>query len=799
MSTIYLGPFRLDADAKILFRGAEPLPVGRRAVALLCALVERPGMPVSKEALIDVAWSGLAVQESNLAVQIAALRKALGGEPGGERWIETLPRRGYRFVGPTTADREAPAVPAHVLDNLPHALSSFVGRAREIADIEQLLNCTRLLTLCGVGGVGKTRLALKAAAGMRPQFPDGVWLVDLAGMLDSVLLPQAVAAALGVPEQRGHSLTATLASHLQSKELLLVLDNCEHLKEACRNLADLFLRSCALVRIMATSREVLGITGEVLFPVSPLSVPETQHPTKAGTLLAYEAPLLFVERAACVKPGFQATVDTAPEIAQLCARLDGLPLAIELAAARLNALSLSEICARLDKRLELLAGRDGAAPPRHQTLRATIDWSHDLLSDSERVLFRRLSVFVGGWTLEAAEALCAGDELSPSDILHFMATLIEKSIIGAQTQQRETRYSMLAMLREYASERLVEAGEAEQLRARHLRHFAGLAERLQPLLRGHDSGIWRDCIERDNDNLRAALQWSLEHGDRADGLRLAGALEGYWRMRGQLTDWRHWLDSVLAAGPVERSRPRARALFGAGRLAWGQGDLSRATELTEGALEIFRDLGDQWGVARSLMEIGLHSVARGEIERAAVLANESHSLSREIGDDYALGYALILQAVVAEQSGDRPKAEQLFKECLVVRRRIGHKFGIVNALRSLGNMALRQHRFVEAKEYYRESMSIAWEAQEIYVLPSSLEGLAAVAAATGSPEHAARLFGAARRMRELLAVPPPAWERSIVDDSCLSLAGLLGTTDLASFLEQGWAMTFEQAIDEADQ
>ena len=815
MATFHaFGPFRLDVEAQILFRGPEPLPLGSRAVALLCALVERAGLPVSKDILIEVAWSGLAVQESNLPVQIAAVRKALSKEAGGEHWIETLPRRGYRYVGPTPSnglhatdptarvDRksgrdEASGDLAQSLGNLPHDLSSFVGRVQEIATIEKHFSSARLLTLCGVGGVGKTRLALKAVARMRPRFRHGVWLVELAGLLDPVLLPQVVASALGVLEQRGRTPIATLIDHLQSKELLLVLDNCEHLKEACRNLVASLLRSSPSIRVMATSREVLGITGEVTFHVSPLSVPEAQHPTVPSTLLAYEAPLLFTERAVCVTPGFEATNDNASEIALLCARLEGLPLAIELAAAHLNVLSLSEICNRLDKRLELSAGRDGLAPPRHQTLRATIDWSHDLLSEGERIVFRRLSVFASGWTLEAAEAVCRGDDIKSSDILSLATTLIDKSIVTAQTQQRETRYSMLATLREYAGERLVEAGEAEQIRDRHLHYFADLAELAQPHLRGHDSGIWRARLERDNDNLRAALQWSLEDGDTNAGLRLSGALEDYWRMRGQLTDWRHWLDSILAAAPADRSRPRARALFGAGRLAWGQGDLHRATELTQNALEIFRCIGDQWGIARSLMEIGLHSIARGEIEQAGALANESLALSRKIDDDYALGYALVLQALVAQQSGDTVRAEELFSECLTVRRRIGHKFGVVNVLRSLGHMALRQRRLAEAKQYYRESASIAWEAKEIYLLPSSIEGLAAVAAETGSAEHAARLFGAAAHLRTLLAVPPLAWEKSILDESARALSGVLSPAVLMSLQEQGRAMTIEQAIDEA--
>jgi predicted ATPase/DNA-binding SARP family transcriptional activator len=680
-------------------------------------------------------------------------------------------------------------------DNLPHALSSFVGRTKEISEIIRFVGGNRLVTLCGVGGVGKTRLAIRAAAELRDRFAHGAWLADLTGLSDPSLLPQALARILGVLEQRDRPLMATLCEHLSSRELLVVLDNCEHLTEACQQLVEILLRSAASVRVLATSRETLGVAGEVTFHVPPLSVPQSEM--SAETLVAYEAPSLFIERAACVQPGFRITDTNAPEVARLCTWLDGLPLAIELAAARLNVLSLKEICSRLENRLELLTGRTRSKESRHQTLRAAIDWSYELLSGAERKLFRRLSVFAGGWTLEAAETICSGNDLDPKNIFALMTRLIEKSVVVAQTQSEETRYSILMTLREYAHERLVESDEVENVRSRHLEYFTDFAERAQPLLRGHDVRDWRDRLERESDNIRAALQWALRANQAVKGVRLAGALEDFWRMGGHLTEGRQWLDAVLSAAPADRSSARAYAFFGAGRLAWGQGEFARATELTENALGIFRDLGNKWGTARSMMEIGLHAMARNEIDRAASLAHESLSLSREIGDDYALGYSLILEAIVNERTGDQRTAEELFEECLAVRQRIGHKFGIVNALRCLGNIALRQQRYAAAERYYKESIAIAWDAREMYLLPSGLEALGAVAVGTGSRDRAARLFAAAKRFRNLLGVPPIAWEKSIVDDGCRVLAAMVAPNKLQSLAEQGSALTFEQAVCEA--
>lgn len=348
-------------------------------------------------------------------------------------------------------------------------------------------------------------------------------------------------------------------------------------------------------------------------------------------LVEHDAPHLFIDRARCVQPAFGATCANASHIAQICARLDGLPLAIELAAARVRTFSISQICTRLHDQYRFLTSHNRAAVARHQTLGATIDWSYELLSQAERTLLQRLSVFAGGWMLEAAEIAGSGDGVEKDHVFELVTQLVDKSLVNAQTEDREARYSMLEPVRQYALTKLTQTGQANHIRDCHLEYFSTFAEHAQPLLRGSDVVVWRDRLNAENENIRVALQWSLEGGVIENGLRLAAALEDYWRMRGSLTEGRHWLDSVLAKAGVEPRVARARALFGAGRLTWGQGELTRATEQTEAALQIFRELGDEWGIARSLGEIALHSLARGENERAASLVAESLSIARNLG------------------------------------------------------------------------------------------------------------------------------------------------------------------------
>ncbi len=428
--------------------------------------------------------------------------------------------------------------------NLPVQLTSFVGREQEIAEVKRLLGTTRLLTLTGAGGVGKSRLAHQVGAELVEEYPDGVWLVELAALGDSALVPLAAASALGVAEQPGRPPIETVSDFLRPRSLVLVLDNCEHLLDACAVLADSLLRASRRLRVLATSRQALGMGGETAWRVPSLAMPDPARPATAEQLVSYEAARLFVERAKSALPTFGVTKDNAAAVAAVCWRLDGIPLAIELAAARVGMLTVRQIEARLDDRYRLLTGGSRTVLPRHQTLRGLVDWSHDLLSEPERVLLRRLSVFAGGWTLEAAEAVCAfgAGEGSCDDVLELLSELAAKSLVLADEQNGQMRYRFLETIRQYGAERLRASGEEAVVRDRHLEWFLALAERGEPELRGPDQVRWLDRLEAEHDNLRAALAWSqLESSSeraRAAGLRLAGALSWFWRVHSQFSEGR---------------------------------------------------------------------------------------------------------------------------------------------------------------------------------------------------------------------------------------------------------------------
>ncbi|CAG1771967.1 partial Putative HTH-type transcriptional regulator, partial [uncultured bacterium] len=435
---------------------------------------------------------------------------------------------------PQTRDFSRLATVQRYPNNLPLQLSRFIGREQAIDDIKRTVWSTRLLTLTGPGGCGKTRLALTVAEQLLDAFQDGVWFVELAALSDAALMPRTIMSALDMREQAGHTLTAALIEQLRPRELLLVLDNCEHLIDGCADLAQVLLQHCPDLKILATSSEALNITGEIARPVPPLSMIDPQQIANTAALQTSEAARLFLDRAVAAQADFAASDRTSPAIAQICYRLDGLPLAIELAAARVKVLAVDQIAARLDDRFTLLSFGERTAPDRHQTLRAMIDWSYGLLAQLEKTLFRRLAVFAGGWTLEAAQAVCGSDDLDPQVMLDVLTRLIDKSLVQVRKRNGETRFSMLETIRQYANEKLLEANELEGIRHRHLDCFVKLAEESEPRLQGPEQARWIDRLDTENGNLRAALEWSLTDGDVKAGLRLAVGLGQCWFMRGHL-------------------------------------------------------------------------------------------------------------------------------------------------------------------------------------------------------------------------------------------------------------------------
>ncbi len=701
-------------------------------------------------------------------------------------------------------------------NNLPMQMTSFIGRAHEIAEVKRLLSTARLVTLTGAGGCGKTRLALQVAAellddpstGSGQVFADGAWLVELSPLADPGLVPQSIAAVLGVREEAGakQTILAALTEFLRYKSLLLVLDNCEHLIDACAQLADALLHACPKLKILATSREALGIAGETPHRVPSLSVPDIRQPSPPENLTQYEAVRLFVDRAVTIQPTFTLTQQNASALAQICHRLDGIPLAIELAAARVKVLSVEQIAARLDDRFRLLTGGSRTALPRQQTLRSMVDWSYDLLSEPERVLLRRLSAFAGGWRLEAAESVCADDEGrktddgSPSiirpaspvfrreDVLDTLIHLVDKSLVIVEDQDGESRYRMLETIRQYARDKLLESGEAQQIRARHADFFLKFAEQAEPKLLGADQLLSLNRLEAEHDNLRAALEWSLSSNDSQAALRLAGALYWFWLLRDYWIEGRAWLeqalarDAALSDGEASRAHKsvRAKALNAAmdmaaeqgdqkswrayfdeslalyrelgdtrgianaemslGRMAWHQGDLAAARARLENALTLFRQAGDAWGIADSIHTMGHVASDMGEYAVARARLEESLAHFRQLGDTLRVSVLLSDLGLVAYLQRDYAAAERHFQESLGIFRQNKSREGIATSLNRLGDLARGRGDYHQAAALYGDSLTTFRELGEKVGVASILHNLAHIALHEASYPQARALF-----------------------------------------------------------
>jgi predicted ATPase/DNA-binding CsgD family transcriptional regulator len=678
---------------------------------------------------------------------------------------------------------------------LPIELTSFVGRRRELAEAEALLGMARLLTITGPGGCGKTRLALRMAADLAAGFSGGACFVGLASLTDADLVPQTLAQVLGVRETPNLSLPEALKKRLEVDETLLLMDNCEHLVEGCAGLADALLRSCPNLKILATSREALGVSGEVVWAVPPLSVPDDGAATSPEALLRHDAARLFVERAKSVAPAFALTKQNTPALAHLCRRLDGMPLAIELAAARMRVMSVNQIAERLDDRFRLLATHSRTTVSRHKTLRATMDWSHDLLADNERVLFRRLSVFAGGFTLEAAEQVCAGEGIERDDVLDLLSRLVDKSLVVVEERSGEARYRLLETVRQYGWEKLEESGEAEVVRRQHASFFLTWAEEMEPKIEPNinitDRRLWLERLEIEHDNLRAALRWAQESSPEM-GLRLAVALHWLWYHRGYLSEGRGWYERALLRAPA-RTATRARALYGAGWIAWAQGDHPVARPRLEESVEIWRELGGGPGLAHALWILGLEMLDRGEPAVARSLTEESVKIFRTIGDQFGIAESLANLGAIVLNQGDHALASSLLEESLAISRKMGDDWMLSLPLRNLGVAAFRRGDHDRAAVLIKESLVLLRELGDKLYTSRSLECLAAVDARRGAYGRAARLFGAGEALREAIGASVPFY---LVDyDGAVAAArDALGEEALAAAWEQGREMTPEEAV-----
>jgi len=729
---------------------------------------------------------------------------------------------------------EAPLAP----NNLPVQLTNFIGREAELAEVRQLLRGgARLVTLTGPGGTGKTRLALEAAVGLLAAFPDGVWWVELAPLTDPALIAQTVAAVLGVREEPDRPILATLTDHLRRKRALLIIDNCEHIIQACARFCEAVLRACPQVGLLASSRELLGVGGERAFSVPSLRIPEPDAGLSPDHLGQYEAMRLFLDRAASTAPRFALTPANAPSVVQICQRLDGIPLALELAAARLRMLSVEQLAARLDDAFRLLTGGSRTALPRHQTLQALIDWSYDLLPPSEQTLLRRVAVFAGGWTLEAAESVCAGDGLEQASVADLLGRLIDKSLVLVSETAGVARYQLMETVRQYAQAKLAASGEADEVRRRQAEHYAAWAEGNFDL----PFTTMLDRLDVEQDNLRGVVRWSqLPPAPLEFALRLAPVLSWFAYFRGLGSgEVRLWLQSALAQpeaanypspqgvamltfgqeiaiqGDYERGEAymveslrifrgiddRPNIAWALDRLGWAareRGDADTACARSEESLALRRELRDRSGICSSTATLGEALTLRGNLVAAKAMLEENLLLARQLGETNTIGWQLNHLGHVAQLQGELESALKYHEASLPVFHQIGTRnMGHVWAYQSLGEIALAQNDARRATSHFAEALAVARDLGDRAALAWCLAGLAGAAALDEEPERAAWLWGAAEKLRQSLGVREAPCSHALHERLKAQARDQLGEAGLAAQWAAGETTPLTAAIERA--
>ncbi len=757
----------------------------------------------------------------------------------GERRLKDLirPEHIYQLVIPGLPI-EFP--PLKTLDayrhNLPTQLTSFIGREKEMVEIKQSMMTHRLVTLTGVGGTGKTRLALQVAADLLDQFSDGVWFVEFAAITDPNLVIQTILTVLGIPEQAGMTIQQLLMNYLHGKKMLLILDNCEHVIGAIAKLVEGLLDHSLELRIMTTGREALGIKGELIRQVPSLSLPDIKRLPTIEELPQYEAAQLFIERASLVQPDFVVTNDSAQSVAQICSRLDGIPLAIELAAARVRVMGVEQISERLNDRFRILIGGNRTSLERHQTLRAALDWSYNLLSMNEKLLLCRLSIFAGGWTLGAAEQVCAGrDDISSDEVLDVLTRLVEKSLVLLDG----SRYHMLGITRQYASEKLDDSAETKTLHNNHLAYFLDFAEQGYKQVHGPDQVKWMDHLEKELDNFRTSLEWCVSGQFTESALRLLNALSYAWGWRGYSSELEGWFNKVRDFEDAMGYPALYAGLLDAIGRQRKYDDVRFALSMLEESRDIWLTLGEagEPGLAGTLSALGeIYLYEKEKLENARSLFEQSFKIYHEHRDESGMAWSIFLMGSMAAVAGQYKEAEQLYKKSLAKFQELGDRSRIAFVFSGLGELerfignyelaykfweqnlyamqelhsrsalsfpflglawvSLGMGKFAKATNLFREGLKISNEFGDKSNVALALAGLAGVLGMTGKPEQAALLFGTAKLMAENTGYLEPADQKDF--DHYLKIAReQLDESSFEKAWAEGRAMTMEQAIEYA--
>ncbi|MCW3052173.1 MAG: hypothetical protein JWN14_1343 [Chthonomonadales bacterium] len=804
------------------------------------------GPPLNRIArLLAIGHGGQVLLSEAIQTQIGAdLPESVSLRDQGVHQLRDLqqPEHVWQLLHPELPADFPPLRSLDVLrNNLPLQTTSFIGRDKELADVRALLGRTRMLTLTGSGGTGKSRLSLQVAADHLEEESDGVWLVELAPLSDPTLVVQTVAAVLSVREEAGTPLLRTLADALKPKKLLLILDNCEHLLSAAALLADTLLKACPQVTILASSREGLGVSGEQTYRIPSLELPPapgTAHalPPDARAAFRFDSVRLFADRAALVKADFLLTDANAPAVASLCYRLDGIPLALELAAARVRAMAVEQIEARLNDRFRLLIGGSRTALPRQQTLRALIDWSYDLLNETEQKMLCRLAVFTGGWTLEAAEEVCGDDTIEAWEVLDLLTALVDKSLVVYEEHQDQSRYRLLETVKQYARERLMESGQSEAGYLRHRDYFLDLAQTAKAHITGSEQGYWFQKLESEHDNLRAALDFCQSSPEGAEpGLKMGSALQEFWWTHSHLREGRERLKALLARPEAQApTLARAGALNGAGVLAFFQGDYVEAKPLYaqsmalyrerkyargianagnnlgnillvqgdtaaaqavyEEALVSYQELNDRAGMMHAVCNLGNVAYMQSDYEAAHPLYTQGLALAREVGNTQGIGNMLFNLGSLAHMQQDNATAKPLFEEALTMMRQQGNKTGMASALSTLATIAVERADDPAAHAFTKEGLTLCLEIRSLY---EGLANLTACALLARNRQHwlpATQIYGATEALRANAGISSSPKEQEHIDHALTELASQVSPTSYATAFAAGQAMDFEAAL-----